>query len=156
MHHEKIVLSLFLLFSVSQAEEENLKVVYDLTSKNINKIKQNILKGIVAHKNYYAGEFKELNVAIVIHGGAYRYFVEDLETTEYKSDTELSAEFHSLKKRLRNLADTYDVEFFMCGVGVKKHKLTDNIVSFVTVLPNSTIGLITKQNEGYAYIPVGD
>jgi intracellular sulfur oxidation DsrE/DsrF family protein len=27
---------------------------------------------------------------------------------------------------------------------------------FVTVVPNASVGLIDKQNEGYAYIPVGD
>ncbi len=45
----------------------------------------------------------------------------------------------------------------MCEVGMKKNKLKEkNIVSFVELIPNSTIGLIDKQNEGYAYIPVSD
>ena len=44
----------------------------------------------------------------------------------------------------------------MCGVGVKTRKLTGNIVPFVKVIPNSSIGLISKQNEGYAYLPVRD
>ena len=145
-----------LLFSFSHADEENLKVVYDLTTKNIAKIKQNILKGIVAHKTYYQGEFKELDVTVVIHGGAYRYFLKDLKGTKYESDIKLVNEFTSLKKRLKSLAETYDVEFLMCGVGVKTRKLTGNIVPFVKVIPNSSIGLISKQNEGYAYLPVRD
>lgn len=153
---KKILLSLLLLFSFSHADEENLKVVYDLTTKNIAKIKQNILKGIVAHKTYYQREFKELDVTVVIHGGAYRYFLKDLKGTEYESDIKLINEFTSLKKRLKSLAEIYDVEFLMCGVGVKAHKLTGNIVPFVKVIPNSSIGLISKQNEGYAYLPVRD
>jgi len=153
---KKILLSLLLLFSFSHADEENLKVVYDLTTKNIAKIKQNILKGIVAHKTYYQGEFKELDVTVVIHGGAYRYFLKDLKGTKYESDIKLVNEFTSLKKRLKSLAETYDVEFLMCGVGVKTRKLTGNIVPFVKVIPNSSIGLISKQNEGYAYLPVRD
>jgi len=153
---KKVLLSLLLLFSFSHADEENLKVVYDLTTKNIAKIKQNILKGIVAHKTYYQGEFKELDVTVVIHGGAYRYFLKDLKGTKYESDIKLVNEFTSLKKRLKSLAETYDVEFLMCGVGVKTRKLTGNIVPFVKVIPNSSIGLISKQNEGYAYLPVRD
>jgi len=38
-----------------------------------------------------------------------------------------------------------------------KHGLkAENIVSYVKIIPNSTIGLIDRQNEGYAYIPLGD
>ncbi len=31
-----------------------------------------------------------------------------------------------------------------------------DIVNYVKIIPNSTIGLIDCQNEGYAYIPIGD
>ena len=55
------------------------------------------------------------------------------------------------------MSDTYDVEFLMCGAGMRKHKLeAKDIVKFVKIIPNSTIGLIERQNEGYAYIPVED
>ena len=154
---KKIFLSLLVLLSFAQADEENLKVVYDLTTKNIAKIEQNILKGIVAHKAYYESQFKELQVAVVIHGGAYRFFVKDPAKTTYKDDKALAKSYKQLKKRLATLVDTYDVEFYMCGYGMRKHGMSKkDIVKYVTILPNSTIGLITKQNEGYAYIPVGD
>ncbi len=45
----------------------------------------------------------------------------------------------------------------MCGAAMEKNKLqAKDIVSFVKIIPNSTIGLIDKQNEGYAYISVGN
>lgn len=154
---KKTLLSLLLLISFLQADEENLKVVYDLTTKDIAKIEQNILKGIVAHKIYFQKDFKELDVTVVIHGGAYRYFVKDPSTTIYKNDKELIKNYAELKKRLASLADTYDVEFLMCGVGMRHNKMQEkDIVPFVTVIPNSSIGLIERQNQGYAYIPVGD
>ncbi len=154
---KKTLLSLLLLISFLQADEENLKVVYDLTTKNIAKIELNILKGIVAHKIYFQKDFKELDVTVVIHGGAYRYFVKDPSTTIYKNDKELIKNYAELKKRLASLADTYDVEFLMCGVGMRHNKMQEkDIVPFVTVIPNSSIGLIERQNQGYAYIPVGD
>ncbi|SFV67895.1 hypothetical protein MNB_SM-4-1184 [hydrothermal vent metagenome] len=154
---KKILLALVLLISFLQADEENLKVVYDLTTKDIAKIEQNILKGIVAHKVYFQKDFKELDVTVVIHGGAYRYFVKDPSTTMYKNDKELIKNYTELKKRLASLADTYDVEFLMCGVGMIHNKMQEkDIVPFVKVIPNSTIGLIERQNQGYAYIPVGD
>jgi intracellular sulfur oxidation DsrE/DsrF family protein len=43
----------------------------------------------------------------------------------------------------------------MCGAGMPKHGLkAKDIVPYVKIIPNSTIGLIDRQNEGYAYIPV--
>ncbi|HIC12908.1 MAG TPA: hypothetical protein EYO75_06000 [Sulfurimonas sp.] len=154
---KKTLLSLLLLISFLQVDEENLKVVYDLTTKDIAKIELNILKGIVAHKIYFQKDFKELDVTVVIHGGAYRYFVKDPSTTIYKNDKELIKNYAELKKRLASLADTYDVEFLMCGVGMRHNKMQEkDIVPFVTVIPNSSIGLIERQNQGYAYIPVGD
>ena len=55
------------------------------------------------------------------------------------------------------MVKTYDVEFLICGVAMAKNKLqAKDVYSFVKIIPNSTIGLIDKQNEGYAYIPIGN
>ena len=44
----------------------------------------------------------------------------------------------------------------MCEAGMSRYHLKPkDIVDFVKIIPNSTIGLIDRQNEGYAYIPVG-
>jgi len=154
---KKVILILVLLFGLAQAEDETAKVVYDLTTKDVAKFERNILKGIVFNKQLYSNQLKELDVAVVIHGDAYKFFVKDLDTTVFKKDIKLQKVYKELKKRIATMADTYDVEFLMCGAGMKRDKLTKNdIVSFVKVIPNSTIGLINKQNEGYAYIPVGN
>lgn len=69
----------------------------------------------------------------------------------------LNKAYAELKTRIASMSDTYDVEFFICEAGMKKNKLSEqDIVSFVKVIPTSTIGLIDKQNEGFAYIPVRD
>jgi intracellular sulfur oxidation DsrE/DsrF family protein len=135
--------------------DSSAKVVYDLTTKNIKAFERKILKAIVANKAYYEGKLKELDVTVVIHGGAYRYFTKDPSKTEYKTDKSLLADYSTLKKRVKSMADTYDVEFLMCKAGMPKHGLkAKDIVKFVKIIPNSTIGLIDRQNEGYAYIPV--
>ena len=153
----KKILIFLLLVSFTQADEVNAKAVYDLTTKDIVTFEKKILKGIVAHKSYFNGQFKELDVAVIIHGGAYRFFVKDLKHTVYKDDTKLIAKYSELKKRIASLADTYDVKFYICDVGLKhRHLAHNNIVSYVKIIPNSTIGLIEKQNDGYAYLPVKD
>jgi len=154
---KKIFVILLLCSSWLFGEEGVHKVVYDLTTANVAQFEKNILKGVVMNKTHYENNLQELEVSVVIHGGAYRFFVKDLQTSIFKDDKTLQKVFASLQKRIASLADTYDVEFLMCGAAMPRNKLTKkDIVEFVTIVPNSTIGLIDKQNEGYAYIPVRD
>ena len=155
---KKIFLILLLTFSSLSAEEVSAKVVYDLTTKDLANFELKILKAIVANKTYYEGKLRELDVTVVIHGGAYRFFaIDPSKNPFFKEDEALIKNYKTLAKRIKTMSDTYDVEFLMCGVGMEKKKLTkEDIYSFVSVIPNSTIGLIDRQNEGYAYIPLGD
>jgi intracellular sulfur oxidation DsrE/DsrF family protein len=154
---KKILLPLIALTISLLAEAPSAKSVYDLTTKDLKVFERKILKSIVANKAYYESKLQELDVTVVIHGEAYRYFLKDLSHTKYKTDKALISDYVNLKKRIKSMSDTYDVKFLMCGVGVKKHKIEEkNILNFVKVIPNSTIGLIDAQNAGYAYIPVGD
>ena len=155
---KKILLFTLASFTLLFANEENAaKVVYDLTTKDIPSFEMRILSAIAANKTHYEKSLRELDVTVVIHGGAYRFFTIDPRKTEYKNDTTLMKAHASIAKRLKVMADTYDVEFLMCGAGMPKHKLeAKDIVKFVKIIPNSTIGLIDRQNEGYAYIPVRD
>ena len=153
----KKILLFLLTLSTLMLADSSAKVVYDLTTKNIKAFEMKILKAIVANKAYYESKLKELDITVVIHGGAYRYFTVDPSKTEYKIDKNLLADYVNLKKRVKSMADTYDVEFLMCGAGMPKHGLkAKDIVKFVKIIPNSTIGLIDRQNEGYAYIPIND
>ncbi len=153
----KKILLLLLTLSTLILAESSAKVVYDLTTNNIKAFERKILKAIVTNKAHYESKLKELDVTVVIHGGSYRYFTKDPSNTEYQTDKALLENYAELKKRVKSMADTYDVEFLMCGAGMPKHGLkAKDIVKFVKIIPNSTIGLIDRQNEGYAYIPVGD
>lgn len=154
---KKITLLLLSSFTMLCAQEGVAQVVYDLTTKNIKAFELKILKAIVANKAHYESQLKELDVTVVIHGGAYKYFTVNPSQTKYKTDKALLSDYSNLKKRIKSMSDTYNVEFLMCGAGMPKHGLTDkDIVKFVKIIPNSTIGLIDRQNEGYAYIPIGD
>lgn len=148
---------LIALVGLLSASESAHKLVIDLTTSSVDTFEKKILKAIVVHKNYYEGKLKELDVAVVIHGGSYKFFVKDPKKSIYKDDKELLKAFSELKTRIASMSDTYDVEFLMCEFGMKKNKLkADDIVSFVKIIHTSTVGLIDKQNEGYAYLPVGD
>lgn len=98
---------------------------------------------------------QELDVAVVIHGNAYKFFVKNLLMSPYKNERELFPTQESFEKRLRSLADHYQVKFYICQVGMNHLKLSqENIYDFVTPVASATIGLIDKQSEGYVYIPI--
>ena len=66
---------LILLISMAlflNAQDGVKKLVLDLTTSKIKNIERKVLSGTVKHKNYYESKLEELEVAIVIHGGAYR------------------------------------------------------------------------------------
>jgi intracellular sulfur oxidation DsrE/DsrF family protein len=151
---------LILLISMTlflNAQDGVKKLVLDVTTSDIKNIERKVLSGTVKHKNYYESKLEELEVTIVIHGGAYRYFVKDLSKTSYKDEKNTIKTQANLHTRLKALSQLYDVEFIICSSGLKKLKINqDNIYDFVKFAPTSTIALINKQNNGYAYIPIGD
>jgi intracellular sulfur oxidation DsrE/DsrF family protein len=155
---KKVLLILLLAgMNMLQAEESAAKVVYDLTTKDLEKFERNILKGIVVNKAYYESILKELDVTVVIHGGAYRFFTKDPENSIFKDDTALLKTYKDLAKRIESMVKNYDVEFLMCGAAMPRNKLeAKDVYNFVKIIPNSTIGLIDRQNNGYAYMPVGN
>ncbi len=139
------------------ADEDVAKVVFDLTTNDLQTFERKVLKGIVAHKTYYEGNLKELDVAVVIHGGAYKFFVKEPQHSPFSDDQKLIEAHPTLQKRIAIMADTYEVTFLMCKAALPKNKLQEKeIYDFVTMVPNATIGLINKQQEGFSYVPIGD
>lgn len=154
---KKIIITLLISVGVLYAQENSAKIVYDLTTKNLKNFELRILKATVSNKTYYESTLRELDITVVIHGGAYKFFLKDPKKSKFKDDKALVSTHKTLAKRIEILAHTYDVEFLVCGVGVRKHGLEKkDIYDFVKIIPNATIGLTDTQNEGYAYIPVRD
>ncbi len=143
-----------LLFWAALWANEEHKVVYDLTSGDLHTIEQKLLAGITYHKSYYEGKLQSLDVAVIIHGDAYKFFIKDLANSPYRNDKDLIGKQEELQKRLSSLVSMYDVELLMCQSGAKKRGLEKSVYRFVGFVPNAAIGLIDKQNEGYAYLPV--
>ncbi len=151
---KKIITILLLSIGMLHAKEEVAKVVYDLTTKDLASFELKILNGIVANKAHYEGTLRELDAVVVIHGDAYRFFTKDPIHSQFKDDKALIEAHKTLAKRIESMVKIYDVTFLMCGAGMPKNGLeSKDVYSFVKIIPNSTIGLIDKQNEGYAYIP---
>ena len=149
---------LFLLLALCGAlfaEEGVKKVVFDLTSGKLEVIEKKVLSGIAFNKTHYENQLEKLDVAVVIHGDAYKFFIDDLAHSPYKNDAVLRKAHDQLGKRLSAMAKNYDVEFIMCESGMKSHKIDKStLYDFVQLTPSSTIGLIDKQNDQFAYVPI--
>lgn len=147
-----LLISLTMLLN---AEEGLKKVVFDLTLGDQKAFEQKVLSGIVKNNDYYQGIMQELGVAVVIHGDAYKFFIKNVSTSPYKNDRDLISVQESFEKRLRSLADNYNVKFYICQAGMNHLKIAkENIYDFVTPVATSTTGLIDRQSEGYAYVPI--
>lgn len=154
---KKIISILLISMGILYAQEDSAKIVYDLSTKDLSNFELRILKATVSNKAHYESTLRELDVAVIIHGGAYKFFLKDPKNSKFKDDKGLVKTYKTLAKRIETLADMYDVQFLVCGAGVRKHGLEKkDIYDFVKIIPNSTIGLIDKQNKGYAYVPVRD
>lgn len=151
----RVVVLLLMFLSMLRADENVVKVVFDLTTGDLKNFERQVLSGIAVHKTHYEGTLKELEVAVVIHGNAYKFFVKDAKHPHLDKEKALREVHAALSKRIASMADTYDVKFFICRSGMRAKKLEEeDIYDFVEIIPTSTIGLIDKQNEGFAYIPI--
>lgn len=149
----------FIIFIVAigllKADENSLKLALDLTTSDVSKFERSILKGISINKAYYEGQFKELEVVAIVHGGAYKFFIKDLASTQYKNDKELLKVKKDFEKRIKSMSETYEVRFLICKSGMDSRKIKkENMYDFVELVPNAMIGLIDTQNDGFAYVPV--
>jgi intracellular sulfur oxidation DsrE/DsrF family protein len=146
-----------LMMGALYAETKVHKVVFDLTTANLEEFEKKVLSGIAFHKIHYEANFEELEVSVVIHGGAYKFFVKEPQNFPFKDDKALQNARTNLEKRIASMSEMYDVKFLMCKSGATKLNITQkDIYTFVSFVPTSTTALINKQNEGFAYIPIGD
>jgi len=149
------VLLITTLLSFSSVYADTVKVVYDLTTGDRNKIEKHLINSITAVAKHYASMKKKLKVMVVISGDSYKYFVNDLKLSPYASDEDAVDMQAQFKPLLENLNDIYGVTFNMCSSGMKARKIAKNtLYKYVHADKMKSVYLINAQNEGYAYMPI--
>lgn len=154
----QIIMMIVLSMSVVHSDEEVVKkVVYNLTTGDIKQIERRLIGGIISHTTYYQNKLEELDVIVIVHGDSYKFFMKDLNNTAYAYQPKLVEKSKELQKRLSSLSKQYNVKFFVCEAGVINKKLNPKaFYSFVSMVHNAAIGLIDAQNDGYAYLAIGN
>ncbi|NWF66271.1 MAG: DsrE family protein [Campylobacterales bacterium] len=141
--------------NIQENSTNNLKMVMDLSTGDIEVFENKLLKSIPAHYEMFSSQIKSLKVVVVVSGDAYKFFTKELSHSPYKNDTTLRLMQENLERRLKSLVDLYNVKFELCGLGLEKREISKNAMyNFAEVVYSSTSALIEWQNRGYAYIPV--
>lgn len=131
------------------------KVVYDLTSGDVLTIKHKLLGSVRAVANHYARKKEKVDIMVVISGDAYKFFIDDLESSPYANDEEVEDMQMHFKPRLEMLHELYGVIFNMCRSGVISKKIEKKtLYPYVNVEMMKSVYLIDAQNDGYAYMPI--
>ncbi len=151
-----LLISFFLLsgFSLASASEVR-KVVFDLTTGDIERIEARIVDNIKFLSKHYKKQGVGFKAVVVISGKSYKYFIKDLKNSPYKDDLELAKAQKILAPLFKQLAEKYDVRFDMCGPGMRSRKIkAETLYDFVHTDKMKYVYLIDWQNLGYAYLPI--
>jgi intracellular sulfur oxidation DsrE/DsrF family protein len=150
----KTLLVLFLLGS-SVVYADVAKVVYDLTTSDVPKIKKHLIHSLKEVSKYYKSQNREFKAIVVISGHAYQYFIQDLKNSPYADDSELKDLQSELKPLFEKLHKEYNVTFDMCENGMNARNIhKESLYKFVNAEMMKSVYLINAQNDGYAYMPI--
>jgi len=146
---------LILVCAVSLAYGGTKKFVVDLTTGETSTLMTRFFGGVPSTADYFAARGERVEIAVIIHGEAYKYFVKNLENTQYGVDEKLAADQETILAKLEAMRKKYAITLEVCQSGMhRKGILTQDLYPFVTPIPSAMIGLVKWQNEGYSYIPV--
>ena len=154
MDHVRILVLLFLCM-VSLSFAETKKFMIDLKTGDFETFNKAFLGGVSGTIEYFTSQGDNVEVAVVIHGDAYKFFVQNLGNTTYGLDNSLVAQQETIHQRLQEIVKKYRVHFDICMVGMhKKGILSEDLYPFVTPIKSAVVGLVKWQNDGYAYVPI--
>lgn len=150
----RFLLGSLLASSFAFAQQPTQKVVVDLTTGDAKTITSHFIKGFTHTLESFKQKGSDVDAVVVIHGDAYRFFVQKLERSPYDNDQELKDRQQEFLTGFKMLVEKYHVRFEVCSEGMKARNLNiDIFYSFVYPVPSAQISLIEWQNRGYAYLP---
>ena len=141
------------MLTVLALHAQTHKVIFDLQTGDEATLRSKLINNVELLQSYYAKRGDTLEVAVVVSGDAYRFFIRDLDNSPYKDDQALRRTQTKRTELLTRFAKHAVIK--MCGKGMQKRRIKPKtLYPFVTPIFNRAQGLINYQNDGYAYIPV--
>ncbi len=130
-----IIVSIFFM-SVAQAQEKPIKVVFDVTSGNVE-----VHKSAARHLRLMSDSYPDSEFEMVIYSSAYKMV-----------DKNSSA----AGETLREIVKKKNVSIVVCQNTMKRNKKTkDDLIPGVTTVPDGIYEIVAKQQQGWGYIKEG-
>jgi len=144
-----------LLLVATFAFADTKKFMIDLKTGDMESFNNQLLVGVPGTIDYFSAQGDKVEVAVVVHGEAYKFFVENLDNTQYGMDKVLVEHQEAIRKRLVEIEKKYHIRMEICMNGMhRKGILSEDLYPFVTPIKSAMVGLVKWQNAGYAYVPV--
>lgn len=116
-----------------QAQTKNVKVLFDVTSKD-SLTHQAVLRHVKGMSSAYA----ESNFEVVVYGGAISMVLKDQST---------------VSKAIEAACVNKNVAFTVCAETMKRYNIDKNqLLPGIVVVPDAILEIVTKQGEGWGYI----
>jgi len=145
---------ILLLLAATFAFADTKKFMIDLKTGDMESFNNQLLVGVPGTIDYFIAQGDKVEVAVVIHGEAYKFFVEKLDNTQYGMDKVLVEHQDAIRKRLEEIEKKYHIRMEICMNGMhKKGILSEDLYPFVKPIKSAMVGLVKWQNAGYAYVP---
>lgn len=143
-----------LLLGATLVFGDTKKFMVDLKTGDMESFSNQLLIGVPGTIDYFTAQGDKVEVAVVIHGDAYKFFVQNLDNTQYGMDKALVDRQEAIRKRLEEIEKKYHIRMEICMNGMhKKGILSEDLYPFVTPIKSAMVALVKWQNAGYAYVP---
>ncbi|MCF7568141.1 DsrE family protein [Sabulilitoribacter arenilitoris] len=130
------LLMTLVITTMSFAQENAVKIVFDVTSSN-TKVHQSTIR----HVKMMSESYPDSNFEVVMYSGAIAMVLK--EKSVVAEDLEM-------------LAQKGNIDFVICEGTMKRHKIENSqIIDGVRSVPDGILEIIEKQQEGWGYIKEG-
>jgi intracellular sulfur oxidation DsrE/DsrF family protein len=130
-----LIIGLVLTFNF-YAQENPVKIVFDVTSSDVN-----VHQAAVRHVKMMSRAYPDSEFEVVMYSGSIDMVLKD------KS---------SVAEDMEELAKNDNISFVVCKGTMKRHKISeDQIIPGVKQVPDGILEIINKQQEGWGYIKEG-
>ncbi len=130
-------------------KEAKINVVYHSDFPQEKRFKV-MLRNITNHLSVYDFDPFKVKIVVVAHGAGAKFFLKELSGTKWAKEP---IDQKAIKAKLEELKQ-YGVEYYICGITVKRAKLLNKLYDFVKIVPSGVGTVAYLQSIGYAYIKV--
>lgn len=112
-----------------------------------------MINNISNHYSVYGSNPFDVQLAVVAHSAGVKFFLEDLEGTQWKDEVMVPKLFERVASQAKNGLKIYLCEITFKRLSIDKAKARKN--DFVHFVPSGVATVAALQSKGFAYLKVG-